>query len=102
MKLLGKLHTSLSDNVWNEPRLRPNQAKAAARLANSLRLSDLLIVDWTGSGKTHVTHIVGVAKKRIVLVIINLHTLTANQMAKFVGANQAYGTIKAHNVNKTF
>jgi superfamily II DNA helicase RecQ len=84
---LGKLHTSLSDNIWNKPRLRPNQAKATVRLANPLRPSDLLIVDRTGSGKTHVTRIVDVAGKGIVLVIINLHTLTANQMAKFIGHN---------------
>ena len=45
---------------------------------------------------------VGVDKKDITLIITNLHTLTANQMAKFVGANQDYGTIEAHNVNKAF
>ena len=102
VNLLHKMHTSLSDNIWGEPQLCPNQVKAAARLVDPSRLSDLLLVVQTGSGKTHVTRIIGVAKKDITLVVINLHTLTADQLAKFVGTNQAYGTIEAHNVDEMF
>jgi superfamily II DNA helicase RecQ len=102
VNLLHEMHTSLSDKIWGEPQLRPNQAEAAARLADPSRPSDLLLVDRTGSGKTHVTRIIGVAEKGITLVVINLHTLTADQLSKFVGANQAYGTIEAHNVDEMF
>ena len=94
------MHTSLSDKIWGEPQLRLNQAKAAARLADPSRPSDLLLVDRTGSGKTHTTRMIGVAKKGITLMVITLHTLTANELAKFIGANQAYSTIEAHNVNE--
>ena len=96
------MHTSLSDKIWGEPQLRPNQAEAAARLADPFPPSDLLLVGRTGSGKTHVTCIICVVEKGITLVLINLHTLAANQLAKFVGANQAYGTIEAHNVDEMF
>ena len=57
---------------------------------------------WDGLTKTHTMSVVGVAKNGITLVIINIYNLTANQMANFVGVNQDYGTIKAHNVDKIF
>ncbi len=46
--------------------------------------------------------IVGVAKTGTTLVIINLHTLTINQMMKFLGTNQAYGTVGVTNANEIF
>ena len=100
--LLSRMHITLSAKVWNEPSLRPSQEEAARRLADPPMSSNLLYIDKTGSRKTHVTRIVGIAEKGITLIITNLHSLSADQMAKFAGANQAYGTAEAHNVDEVF
>ena len=50
----------------------------------------------------HITRVAGVVEKGITLIIINLHSLSADQMAKFVEANQTYGTVEAHNADEVF
>ena len=52
-----------------------------------------------GGGKTHITRVAGVVERGIVLVVVMLHSLSADQMAKFTSANQAYGTVTAHNLD---
>ena len=94
------MSAACSDKVWNEPRLRPNQVKALCHLFDPSTPRSLLVVDRTGSGKTHITRVAGVVEKGITLILINLHSLSADQMAKFVDANQAYGTVEAHNAGR--
>ena len=94
------MSAACSDKVWNEPRLRPNQVKALCHLFDPSTPRSLLVVDRTGSGKTHITRVAGVVEKGITLILINLHSLSADQMAKFVDANQAYGTVEAHNADE--
>ena len=62
----------------------------------------LLFVDRTGSGKIHITRVAGVVEKGITLIIVNIHALSADQMAKYVTANQEYGAVEAHNVDEVF
>ena len=62
----------------------------------------LLLVKRTGGGKTHITRVVGAAEKGITIIVINLYTLSANQMVKFVGANQEYGMVEAPTVDALF
>ena len=99
---LSQLSVECSHRVWDEPRLRPNQDKALCHVFDPSCPRSLLIVDRTGSGKTHITRVAGVVEKGITLININLHSLSADQMAKFVTANQAYGAVEAHNVDELF
>ena len=94
--------TACSHHVWTVSQVRPNQMIACRHLADLSKPQTLLLCDRCGSGKTHVTRIAGVTKKGIKLVIVPLITLAADQLSKFVDANQAYGTVKAHHVNKEF
>ena len=99
---LAQMSVACSGMVWREPRLRPNQGKALCHIFDPSKPRALLVVDRTGSGKTHITRVAGVVEKGITLIIINLHSLSADQMAKFVEANQAYGTVEAHNADEVF
>jgi superfamily II DNA helicase RecQ len=100
--MLTENSTACSKIIWDEPQLRPNQGKALCHLFDPSKPRVLLVVDRTGSGKTHITRVAGVVEKGITLVIINLHSLSADQMSKFVGANQAYGTVEAHSVDEVY
>ena len=100
--LLLKLNTACSGAVWGEPSLRPNQGKALVHISDPSKPRALLIVDRTGSGKTHITRVAGVVEKGITFILINLHSLSADQLAKFVEANQAYGTVEAHNADELY
>lgn len=101
-KMLRWVHTMLSDKVCNKPQLHLNQVETATRLTDSSRSSNLLLVNRTGSGKTHMFRVIAVAKRGIALAIINLHSLSANQLAEIVGVNQDYGTVEAHHMDKVF
>ena len=90
----------MSDKVWNRPQLHLNQVEAATRLANSSQSSNLLLVNRSGSGKTHMFRAIAVAKRGITLIIIKLHSLSSNQLTKFVGMNQDYRTVEAHSMDK--
>ena len=42
-----------------------------------------------GGEKTHITRMSGAVKRGIVLVLVMLHSLSADQIAKFTSTNQA-------------
>ena len=53
-------------------------------------------------GKTHVTRVAGVIEQGIIIIIIPLLTLSADQMAKFSCGDQCYKTIEAHHMDEVY
>jgi len=100
--LLAQRYNEASAAVWNVPSLRPNQTKALCHIGNPYRPRTLLLVERTGGGKTHVFKVAGVVEKGLVYVMQNLHSLSADQLSKFQGANQAYGSVTAHNLDEVW
>ncbi len=97
-----RMYTATSSIIWVTPTLRLNQVKALCHIGNLSKPHALMFVHQTGGVRTHVFEVGSIIEKVMIMIIVNLHTLTADQMAKFVGANQAYGTVKAHDVDKLF
>ena len=58
------------------------------------------MVDWTASGKSHILRMITTMVGRIVLVIVSLLLLTADQMAKVRVALESHGSIEAHHIDK--
>jgi len=61
-----------SKNVWDVPTLRDSQITALLHLLDPTKPRNLLLVDRTGGGKTHVTRVAGVIERGIILIIIPL------------------------------
>ena len=57
-------YTACSNVVWHTPRLRPGQAAALRHVGDPSKPRNLLLVQRTGSGKTHTNRVAGVAEKR--------------------------------------
>ena len=90
-QLLQMNYNAASAAVWREPSLRPGQSRVLCHLGNPSKPRHVLVVMRPGGGKTHITRVAGSVKHGIILVAVILHSLSANQMAKFTSANQAYG-----------
>ena len=73
---------------------------ACRHLADPSRLKTLLLIDRTGGGKTHITRVVGCVKRGVVLIIVPLLALSADQLAKFKEGSQAYGTAETHHMDE--
>ena len=101
-QLLELNYNAASAAVWREPSLRPGQSRVLCHLGNPSKPRHVLVVMRPGGGKTHITRVAGVVERGIVLVVVMLHSLSADQMAKFTSANQAYGTVTAHNLDELF
>ena len=82
------------------PVLQTNQRLACRHLADPSRLKTLLLIDRTGGGKTHITRVVGCVKRGVVLIIVPLLALSADQLAKFKEGSQAYGTAETHHMDE--
>ena len=91
-----------STHVWSVPEVRPNQIKTATHLIDPSKTRSLLIIDRTGSGKTHIYRIVGTIERGVILIIVPLLTLSADQLSKFKGANQSFGSVTAHHIDELF
>ena len=93
-------NTACSRHQWNVPALRTNQRLACRHLGDPSRPKTLLLIDRTGGGKTHVTRVVGCVERGVVLIIVPLLALSADQLAKFKEGSQAYGTVEAHHMDE--
>ena len=91
-----------STHVWKVPMVRPNQIKAAMHPIDPSKSCSVIIYDRTGLGKTHITRIVDAIEQGVIRTIVLLLTLSADQLAKFRGASQSFGTINAHHMDKSF
>lgn len=88
-------YNPVSAAIWNEPSLR-----LLCHHGNPSKHRHILVVMRPGGGKTHIMGVAGSVKHGIVLVIIMLHTLSDNQMAKFTLTDQSYGSVIAHNMDE--
>ena len=72
--------------------LRNNQIKALLHLPDPTKPHNLLLllVNRTGGSKTRVTRLAGIIKRGIILIIIPLLTLSADQIAKFLAGNERW------------
>ena len=60
----------------------------------------LLLVARTGIGKMHVMRIAGIMLRGIVLIIIPLLSILADQIRKFRDANQAFGSVSVYHLDE--
>ena len=72
-----------SSCVWTTPTCRPKQEEAVETIIFlEVCGSKLLVVDRTGSGKSHILRMTATFVGGVILVIVPLLALTADQMAK--------------------
>ena len=92
----------VSSRRWGVDECRPNQLIACKKILFGLSSAGkLLVVDRTGGGKSHILRMTVVMVNGIILVIVPLLALTANQMANIMNAMQVDGSIEAHNLDDT-
>ena len=86
--------------VWNTPTCRPKQEEAVETICFlEVCGGKLLVINRTGSGKSHILCMVATFVERIVLVIVPLLALTADQMAKIRVALQGEGSVSAFHLD---
>ncbi len=66
--------SAASASVWGFPTMRLGQLEACFCLLHPHRPNSLMVVHWTGGGKTHILRTLGVIKRGIVLIFIPLLT----------------------------
>ena len=91
---------SASTHVWDVPVLRTMQMEAISHILNHRTPNKLLLVARTGVGKTHVTRTVGVILRGIILIIIPLLSLSADQLRKFRSACQSFGSVVVYHLDE--
>ena len=85
-----------SSRVWSASTCRPTQHDAVETIIYDENCGGkLLVVDRTGSGKSRILRIIGTFTGGIVVVIVPLLALSANQMAKIETALQSHGSVAA-------
>ena len=99
-KLIYKMVMAASSGVWDVPSLRPMQMNTARVMLNPHRPNQIIIVEPTGGGKTHVLCLVGVIEKGMTLIFIPLLALSADVMKKFGTANQRWGTVDVQHIDE--
>ena len=87
----------VSRSVWGVT-LRAMQRSALTRLFRPSK--KLLVVQQTGTGKSHIYRMVGTMLNGIHLVIHPLLVLTADQIVKFKEGDNCYGAIEVHNLDE--
>ena len=71
------------------------QLEAILHIVSPTTPNQLLLVDRTGGGKTHVTRTAGIMLRGIIIIFIPLLSLSADQHSKFNVAAQRYGCVNA-------
>ena len=90
-----------SASVWGIPKLRENQIAAVERiLLDATCRGKLHVIDRTGSGKSHILRMVGTMTGGIVLAIVPLLSLTADQMKRLRKAHVAHASVETHHLDE--
>ena len=90
-----------SSRVWGTPNCRPKQEQAVETIFFSEECDGkLIVIDRTGSGKSHILRMVATMTSGIILVIVPLLSLTADQMAKIRVALMSEGSVEAHHADE--
>ena len=91
-----------SSRVWRVDECRPKQIQACKQiLYQLLSLGKLIVIDHTGGGKSHILRMLAKMVNGIILVIIPLLALTADQMANVINAIQLHGSFESHYFDNT-
>lgn len=95
-------YNKLSKDVWNEDRpLRPLQVTALTMAIDpDICRSKLAFIAPTGYGKTHFVRVFGCMLRGVIVIIVPLLSLSADQMKKMMHANQEFGSIEVHNLDE--
>ena len=87
--------------VWRRLTLRHKQNVSVETLVfDPICEGKLLVVDRTGGGKSLIMQLAATMVGGIVLVVIPLLALTANQLAKIKQAISTYGSVEAHHLDE--
>ena len=91
-----------SSRVWSTPTFRPKREQAAETILLSSEEcgGKLIVIDRTRLGKSHILCMVALFVGGIVLVIVPLLSLTADQMAKIRVTLQVEGSVDAHHLDE--
>ena len=92
--------TNLSARMWGTPCLRPTQAAAIAEIMHGRCGGKLLLVHRTGGGKSHIMRMIGSLVAGVVVVIVPLLTLCADQIRKIDEASQKYASCEAQHIDE--
>jgi superfamily II DNA helicase RecQ len=92
--------TNLSARMWDTPSLRPTQEAAIAEIMHGRCGGKLLLVHRTGGGKSHILRMTGSIVAGVVVVIVPLLTLCADQMRKIKEASQKYASCEAQHIDE--
>ena len=65
-------------SVWGVPEMRPLQIEVCYCLLHPHCSNSLIVVHWTGGGKTHILRTLGVIERGIVMIFIPLLALSAD------------------------
>ena len=90
---------NLSARMWSTPSLRPAQAAAITEIMHGRCGGKLLLVHRTGGGKSHILRMVGSLVGGIVVVIVPLLTLCADQIRKILEASPKYASCEAQHID---
>ena len=93
---------SASSLVWCVPTMCPTQLKACYRLLHPHHPNYLIVVHWSGGGKTHILRTLGVIERGITIIFIPLLTLSANVMHKFERTATTWGNVGVNHLNNLF
>ena len=84
---MGVVLTNLSARMWDTPSLCPTQEAAITEIMHGRCGGKLLLVHRTGGGKSRVLRMLGSLVAGVVVVIVPLLTLCADQMRKIEEAS---------------
>ena len=82
--------------------MRPAQLEVCYHLLHPHCPDYLVVVHWTGGGKTHILRTLGVIERGIILIFIPLLTLSADVMHKFEDANTTWGNVGAYHLDELY
>ena len=99
---LDRFALAASSNVWSTPQLRPSQQEAIRFIMHPCKPNNVIIVQPTGSGKTHIVRVVGVIERGIILIFIPLLTLSADVLQKFTCADETWGTVEVQHLDELY
>jgi hypothetical protein len=93
---------SASASVLGVPAVHPIQLEACFCLLHPHRPNSLMVVNWTGGGKTHILCTLWIIKRVIILMFIPLLTPSADVMHKFELPNPKWESIGIYLLNVIF
>jgi superfamily II DNA helicase RecQ len=91
-----------SEQVWDEPVLRPSQLKILHLLFDPHAPNAVLAVYRTGEGKSHMIRMVGVVERSIALIFIPILKLSADVFTKFQSACHVFGSVNAYHLDELY